>query len=172
MVSDIETTKDVIEVTVWIITALASLAGALSLAYVAYTYHLNKKQLNFSVITSCTERFQRIMGQLKAANEAERKFTVKQYIDLCNEELFYFKHKYLPDEIIDEWIDGMIYYLPHYMGEKNVNESSDYLKEIIEFNLLEDYPKIKKAFKVDRPYNLSEEEDRKDLVNSVKRKLK
>lgn len=165
METGIDNLKDLIEVVVWIISA-----G--SLAFAAYTYHLSKKQFNFAVITSCTDRFQKIMGQLKSEDEGERLRATKQYVDLCNEELFYFKNRYLPDEVIDEWIEGMIYYLPHLEDGKNVNQGSDHLVEIIEKNLLEDYPRIRNAFIVDRKYNLSDESDRRDLVRSVKRRLK
>ena len=61
------------------------------------------------------------MPKLKSQDKNERQEAIKQYIDLCNEELFYFKHGYLPEEIVNEWLDGMIYYLPHFDGEKNVN---------------------------------------------------
>ena len=164
METGINNLKDLIEVVVWIV-------GAGSLAFAAYTYYLSKKQFNFTVITSCTDRFQKIMGQLKSGNEDERLRAIKQYVDLCHEELFYFKNKYLPDEVIDEWIEGMIYYLPHFKAGENVNRSSDYLAEVIDENLLEDYPRIRNAFIVSREYNLADETDRKDLVRSVKRRL-
>jgi hypothetical protein len=35
-------------------------------------------------------------------------------VDLCNEELFYFVEGYLPQEVIREWLTGMVLYLPHY----------------------------------------------------------
>ena len=161
----IENLKDLIEVIAWIV-------GAASLAFSAYTYRLNKSQFNFAVITSCTERFQRIMTALKSSDGDERLRAIKQYIDLCNEELFYFKNKYLPQEVIDEWIDGMIFYLPHFKDGENVNPSSDYIPEIIESNLLEDYPRIRRAFIVKKEYDLTSESERAELVRAVKKNLK
>jgi hypothetical protein len=165
METGINNLKDLIEVIVWIV-------GAGSLAFAAYTYYLSKKQLNFAVIISCTERFQRIMAQLKSADEEERKRAVKQYVDLCHEELFYFRHKYLPDEIVDEWLDGMIYYLPHFVGDDNKNRNPDYLREIEDLNLSEEYPKLKEVFSVEKPYDVTDKNQRKELVRVVKRKLK
>jgi hypothetical protein len=157
--------KDLIEVVAWLV-------GAGSLAFTAYTYYLNKKQFNFAVIISCTERFQKIMAQLKSANEEERKRAVKQYVDLCHEELFYFRHDYLPDEIIDEWIDGMIYYLPYFVNGENKNQGSDYLKEIEESELLEEYPKLREAFSVEDIYDLTDKNQREKLVRAIKGNLK
>ena len=165
MKTGIENLKDLIEVIAWIV-------GATSLAFAAYTYRLNKNQFNFAVITSCTERFQRIMVQLKSSNGDERLRAIKQYIDLCNEEMFYFKSKYLPEEVINEWIDGMVFYLPHFIEGHNVNPSSDYIPEIIEPKLLEDYPRIRQAYNVNKVYNLTSESERAELVQTVKRNLR
>jgi hypothetical protein len=165
METGIENLKDLIEVIAWIV-------GAASLAFAAYTYRLNKNQLDFAVITSCTERFQRITTALKSSNGDEKLREIKQYIDLCNEELFYFKNGYLPQEVIDEWIDGMVFYLPHFKDGENINPSSDYISEIIQLNLLEDYPRIRRAFIVKKKYDLTSESERAELVRVVKRNLK
>jgi hypothetical protein len=158
--------------TVNLVIGISALIIAIVSAF--YSYHLSKKQLNFAVIISCTERFQKIMAQLKLnVKDEERIQIIKLYIDLCNEELFYFKNKYLPDEIIDEWIDGMIYYLPHYNSDgRNLNENESCLLEIIENNLLHDYPRIKESFKVHKEFNLSKYEDKKELIKIVKANLK
>jgi len=160
----IKTFKDLIEVIVWIV-------GAASLAVAAYSYLLNRNQFNFSVITSCTERFQRIMFQMKLSDGTEKEMALKQYIDLCNEELFYFKNKYLPDEVIYEWIEGMIYYLPHYLNSKNVN-LEETAKEIDKANLLDGYSRIKNAFTVDREYNLEHIQERERLISLIRRNIK
>jgi hypothetical protein len=165
METGINNLKDLIEVIVWIV-------GASSLAFAAYTYYLSKKQLNFAVIISCTERFQIIMAQLKSTNDEERKRAVKQYVDLCHEELFYFRHNYLPDEIIDEWLDGMLYYLPHFVKGNNENRNPDYLKEINDLNLSEEYPKLEEVLRVNQPYDVTKPEQRKELVRIVKSNLR
>jgi hypothetical protein len=63
--------------------------GAGSLAIAAYSYYLGKKQLNFAVIINCTERFQKIISQLDSNDPTEKEKAIGLYIDLCNEELFY-----------------------------------------------------------------------------------
>ncbi len=110
------------------------------------------------------------MTKLKSTKEEDRQEAIKQYIDVCNEELFYFKHGYLPKEVVNEWLDGMIYYLPHFKDGENVNKDEDCLNEIAE--MLHEYPRIKEAFKVSREFNLSEYEERKELIKIIKTNLK
>lgn len=96
----------------WLALA-ALLFSFLSILYSLRSVQLSRKQLNFAAIISCTEPFQTIISELKSSNTSVEMGAVKRYVDLCNEELFYFKHNYLPNEIVDEWLEGMIYYLPH-----------------------------------------------------------
>lgn len=161
----INNAKDFAEVLTWIF-------GVAALIFTAYNYYLTRKQLNFTVIINCAERFQKIFPQLKSQNQDEKLKAVKLYVDLCNEELFYFKYKYLPDEIVDEWIDGMIFYLPHLLNDSNVNTDESYLREITDNNLLRDYPRTQKAFEVTREFDLSKYKDRKELVKIVKANLR
>ncbi len=154
----IESVKDIIEVLAWIV-------GAGSLAFATYTYRLNRSQFNFAVMTSCVDRFQRIIAQLKYGNDQEREQALRQYIDLCNEELFYFQNRYLPDEVIDEWLEGMIGYLPCFDG-KGENLNPGCLPGIIEQDLLADYPRIRKAFTVGKPYKVT-----KELISLIKENL-
>ena len=169
METGINNIKDLVEILVWLI-------GAISLIYAAYSYKTSQKQLNFAVIISCTERFQKIMPQLKSKYTIERERAINAYVDLCNEELFYFKHNYLPREIIEEWLDGMIYYLPHFKNGINVNNSEHYLKEI-DVKMLEEYPQIKNSFEFGDNFDPNEfsfenTESRKAMIEMVKTNLK
>lgn len=161
--------KDFLDIFVWLV-------GAGSLIYAANSYKTSQKQLNFAVIISCTERFQKIMPQLKSTYTDERERAIKAYVDLCNEELFYFKHDYLPKEIIGEWLDGMIYYLPYFKNGINVNNSEHCLAEIDD-EMLEEYPQIKEAFEISGDFNkdefnLKDMQQRKKLVENIKSNLK
>ena len=169
METGIDSLKDLLEILVWLI-------GASSLIYAAYSYKTSQKQLNFAVIVSCTERFQKIMPQLRSADVVERQRAIKAYIDLCNEELFYFKHKYLPKEIVEEWLDGMIYYLPPIKNEKIVSSANHYLKEIDD-EMLEEYPQLRKAFEIESDFecenfDYKDSQQRKNLVENIKINLK
>jgi hypothetical protein len=163
MKSGIESVKDVIEISVWIV-------GAGALAFAAITYRLNRSQFNFAVMTSCVDRYQTIITQLKYGKDQEKVIALGQYIDLCNEELFYFEKKYLPGAVIDEWLEGMVNYLP-YFNEKGDNLIPGCLPEIIGQNLLSDYPRIKRTFTVPRDYDLSEEVEGKELIAQIKKNL-
>lgn len=157
--------KDIVELISWGIAA-----GSLLIATRAYV--VGKSQFNFDVIINCTDRFQNIMAELRAAQGEDRIIALKKYIDLCNEELFYFKNKYLPEEVIDEWLEGMVFYLPIYNKSENVFISSKYAPDIVEQNLLNDYPRIKTAFSVYRRYDLSKEEDKSLIIGEIKYNLR
>lgn len=171
METGVNNLKDFLEILVWLV-------GAGSLIYAAHSYKTSQKQLNFAVIVSCTERFQKIMPQLKSENAGERQCAIKAYIDLCNEELFYFKHKYLPEEIVEEWIDGMVYYLPQFEGkfdaeelEQETKNNQELPEQIAEQKLLAEYPRIKEAFTVGRYYDVSKKSERMELINRIKLNL-
>ncbi len=160
----IESIKEIIE-------TVALVLGAAAIIWGIRTYRVTHNQFNFAVITSCIARFQAIFPLLRSPNASERRKAIKQYIDLCNEELFYFKNNYVPDEVVDEWIEGMIYYLP-WFDESERNLNGEALPEIISENLLAGYPRIQQAFKVDKRYNLSSLGERMALVRLVKQNIK
>lgn len=161
----IESFKDFVELLSWVV-------GAISLAVAAFTYALGKSQFNFAVITNCVERYQSIMAKIRSGNGEERIEALKRYVDLCNEELFYFKNRYVPEEVVDEWIEGMICYLPQYFKIEERYIKTEYAPEIVDLDLLKDYPRIRKSFTVYRKYDLSREIDRYALIKDIKHNLK
>jgi hypothetical protein len=102
---------------------VAAFLAAGSIVYAVRSYRTARGHLGFEVIQSCMIRFQSIIGDLESskttggtvhdlrATHVGRAIS-KRYIDLCSEELFYFQMGYVPEEIMDEWIDGMLSYLP------------------------------------------------------------
>jgi hypothetical protein len=89
-----------------IISQLATIAGVLGLLGAFLSWRQSRDTFHQAVIVSCTTRFQKLSPKLQA-NELSAK-TVTQYLELCNEELFYFEKKYLLQAIIDEWVEGMV----------------------------------------------------------------
>ena len=75
---------------------VAQIVAAGVLVYAASAYLLQRQQLNFDVITNCTTRFQEMLPGLYSDNATVREKAKSQYVDLCNEELFYFINGYLP----------------------------------------------------------------------------
>ena len=164
----INTFKDFVEVLAW-----GFGIGAIVAAFV--TYRLGRNQFNFQVMTSCVERFQQIMSQIKSGDKEAREVAIARYVDLCNEELFYFKNGFLPEEVMNEWLEGMLFYLPHYFRDepgKNLNEDAT-AKFIDSNNLLEDYPRILKTFtfRVTMSNDLSKENDRHQMIIGLKNNL-
>jgi hypothetical protein len=160
--------KDLVEVIAWG-TGIAAIIAAFR------TYRLGHHQLSFEVMTSCMERFQQIMAGMKSSDKEEKERAIRRYVDLCNEELLYIKKDFLPEEVVNEWLEGMLFYLPHYFeedGGKNCNE--DEVAKIIDSqNLLEDYPRIHKTFtfKVKMSNNLDKEADRHQMIIGLKNNL-
>lgn len=88
---------------------IATVLGAVGLLFALLTWRGSRNSFHHAVITSCTTRFQKLspkLGQLPLKTK-----TVQQYLELCNEELFYFESDFLPQPIIDEWLDGMLSFI-------------------------------------------------------------
>ena len=146
------------------------IAGVVALFYAAHGYRTSKKQLSFAVIVSCTDRFQQIMPLLNSPDPLEKSRATRQYVDLCHEELFYFMHGYLPEEIIDEWLDGMVYYFPHFNGHGQTNTEQEFLLTL-ENDILHGYPRIRHCFSLEEEFKLSDPSARRKLVRKIKSRL-
>jgi hypothetical protein len=139
------------------------------LIYAARAYVLQRQQLNFDVVTNCNQRFQAILPGLFSDDGEERKQAKIRYVDLCNEELFYFSEGYVPSDVIEEWIDGMVLYLPHHvygdwclLPEDLINQ-----RHRIRPESLDRYSRIWEAFGVSRCYDLDDEDNRTALVKEI-----
>lgn len=153
------------------VEAFAYIVGSLSIFLGVIAYFLTRQQFQHDVMVSCIERFQDILPVL-ASNEPEKKLMgLRQYIDLCNEELFYFKNGYVPGEVAREWLDGMITYLPLFDKQGNMLAGGKY-KEITVCDLLDDYPRIRKAFCIAESPNLCITEQRMKVIRTVQNNLK
>ena len=151
----------------------AQILGGISISVAALTYLVHRNQLNFDVITTCTERFQRIMTRMESHNKGERDKAKKEYVDLCNEQLFYFRRKYLPDEVVEEWLDGMIDYIPQLNTSCDIHPESPARK--IEPHLLKEYPRVRKAFTVVEPYELDrndEADERQVFIKHIRKQTR
>lgn len=163
----IETFTDLLEAVADVAQVIA--AGAIFIAALSYT--LNRKQLNFDVITSCTARWQEIMPDLeRAQKEGERRVEVdERYVDLCNEELFYFIEGYLPKEVIREWLTGMVLYLPHYHSEVQDENLKEAFNKMVPSVRFKGYPRVEVIFDLDRAYNPIEE--REEVVREIEKRI-
>ncbi|HZB10109.1 MAG TPA: hypothetical protein VE525_13465 [Rubrobacter sp.] len=94
----------------------------------------------------------------------------KRYVDLCNEQLFYFRSGYLPREVIEEWLESMIDYLPLF-DDATGEVHPDHLG-IVESELLKDYPTIRRVFAVDASYDLTSRDQRMAFVQQVGQRVK
>lgn len=150
---------------------VAEVIGSIALLVAALTFLVSKNQLNFGVITSCNDRFQRLVQLMESKDPEERRQGERQYVDLCNEQLFYFRNNYLPREVVNEWLDGMIEYLPQLDQERNPREDPNRTR-MIDPVWLKDYPRIEQAFSVDQFYDLENLKQRRDLIRRIRKNLK
>jgi hypothetical protein len=144
---------------------ISQIAGGLGILVAAAAYVVHRRQLNFNMVMECNQRFQEILVDLEAEDGAPRNQAKKRYVDLCNEQLFYFSKGYLPREVIEEWLDGMIDYLP--LFDSATGEVRPDHPGIVELNLLEGYPRIRTIFTVDASYGLASRDQRMALVRRI-----
>lgn len=169
-----------------IIGQLLQAIGILAILAATYTYVVYRRQLSFDVITKCADRFRVVMEGIEAPDPFERRKAQRQYVDLCNEQLFYCGAGYLPEAVVDEWLDGMIDYLPQLRGYKGsvdegdspmvrdvcAHDESSQKKKAVDPDLLIEYPRIALAFCVgEKPFNLDEPRQRRNLIDKVKSDL-
>lgn len=135
--------KDLLEV----ISFIATVIGGIAILFAVRDYSTNRKQLNLSALESCINRFRASFLHLgQQSSEA----LVIEYIDLVNEELFYFQNEFLPRVVAKEWVDGMIDFLPIYDAEDNVLNRGYCLSMIDQHKLLDQYRfrRVRRAFTV------------------------
>lgn len=162
-----------------IVSQITQIIGALAVLAAAYTYVVHRKQLNFDVMTKCTERFRSIVSDLSSQDQDKRQRAQREYVDLCNEQLFYFGANYLPDAVVNEWLDGMIDYLPQTKSRPESNVPPEVhcenfsCKKPIPPEILEGYSRTSNAFYAGegRPYNLNCSEQRAQYIERIKGQL-
>ena len=146
---------------------------SLGLLVAISVYIVYRKQLNLSAITKCIDEFRKLDDLNKTMSGGK---TINRYIDLVNEELFYFQHKYIPKEVAKEWIDGMIDYVPitnKKMQILNQENCIDYFA-MNRNELLKNFPRIQNAFEVNSNYDytLIYSKDEKQRIQRVKQREK
>ena len=152
-----------------ILTYIAQIAGGLIILVAAAAYLVHRRQLNFNMIMNCNQRFQEIFVDLEDDNP-QGQHAKRRYVDLCNEQLFYFKNGYLPREVFEEWLESMIDYLPLFDSVTG-RMRPDY-PGVVDPGLLEGYPTIKRIFVLDGPYDLTLRDQRIAFVRRLGKKVK
>lgn len=163
-------TADIIAIASAIISGFAFLGSILALWISSKQEKAMQKQFSFEIITSCTTRFQEIVDMIDSSDQEEKKRGYRKYIDLCNEEIFYFQQKYILEEVMKEWLDGMLNYIPVYYKDEKTNLNKNLLSTNIleESDLLDRYPRIRNVFKVNKIYKRDNDEDiRKEIINNL-----
>lgn len=128
----------------------------------------SQNQFKFTVMLSCIDRFQQLSPLLRGDNEDLSR--LKKYVDLTNEEFFYFQREYIPKEVIVEWMDSIVDFFPIYVNgsERPINYDQLLFKQIHDEKLLGGYPRLKKAFTLNREMSTS---DKVNLIKTIAENL-
>lgn len=124
--------KDFLEV----LSFIATIIGGIAILLAARDYSISRKQLHLSALQGCISRFRDDFLDLSPDSSPEK---VIDYLDLINEELFYFEHQYLPLEVAEEWIDGMIQMIPLFGPDGQPLAGDQYLPQIQANSMLDWY---------------------------------
>ncbi len=125
--------------------------AAIAIIFAAGQIWINRKQLFLSTIAKCIADYRSVLGLEK---ESVDKTAILKYLDLCNEELFYFKHRYLPLKIAYEWVDGMLNYIPITDKQTNILNPKNCLQYLMDNpHILNQYPRILVSFEVSGKYD-------------------
>lgn len=135
--------KDFAELFSYVITSFSLIA-------IWITYAISKKQIHFSAMEKCIYDFRTLLKEFKESKPENLNSHIEQYIDLINEEFFYFENNYLPKEVAIEWIDGMIDFLPFYNFKNEFIKSKKWetLEEKNTIELIKNYPRVSRAIKI------------------------
>lgn len=165
------------------INTILSAITAFAIVFAAIQIIINRKQLYLSTISKCIDDY-RNLGELQQDTSDAK--VINRYIDLTNEELFYFQHNYMPKVVSKEWIEGMIDFMPLTDKEGNIVNENYAIKYISENRnkILQNYPRVRSAFEINGKYNIdavysSDENkraervrERKKLVNEILKNVK
>ena len=135
-----------------IIVDIANVVVAVGVLFAITQININRKQLHLATLNRCIDEFRK-MPNVKSQHASEK--DVLSYVDFVNEELFYIQHKYLPEIVAFEWLDGMIDYFPITNKRNEILNVGNCVSqlEIKRDFFLKDYPRLKKTFSVKNDYD-------------------
>lgn len=123
----------------------ATIAGAVGIVLAVISLYITRNTFHQNVIASCANRFQKLAPKLANPKPS----TVQKYLELCNEELFYFEAGYLPQPVVDEWVEGMLGCIGFWRGGQMLTlfESLTPSRLAIDWKTqLGSYPRLQYAF--------------------------
>lgn len=146
------------------------------IAYAIRQININRKQLYLSTITKCIQDYKSLRIYSSLITDIQ---VIRDYLELTNEELFYFQNKYLRDEVATEWIGGMIDFLPITNPQREIINKKYCIKLLSEKrdSFLIGYPRIKHAFEIKNVYDIDliysdDYKFRKERIKERKRIIK
>jgi hypothetical protein len=156
-----------------IIVDLANIIVAMGVLIAITQISINRKQLHFATIERCITEFRRFESNKVPIENSD----LIRYIDLINEELFYFQHDYLPKTIAYEWIDGMLDFVPIIDNNGNILNPKSCISELAvkRNHFFRNYPRLKDSFIVRQRIKFedafNEDESKQDIRISTRKAI-
>jgi hypothetical protein len=100
---------------------IASIISALAIIFVIIEYNANRNVRNIQLMHRCIDQFR----EWNKDDKGEVNFN---YLELLNEELFYFQKRLIQKKVAIEWIEGMLDYITVY--SKNDEALNSYGKQV------------------------------------------
>lgn len=126
-----------------VVADIFSIIGIIGLILFFLDFRRNSKKTQFEIISSCVQRFHNIAIKL---GDKSDDYDIIAYLELVNEELFYFENKMLPYLVAEEWISGMIDYLPIFNSKGEILNDGNFVSNIEKF--IYNYPRIVNTFTI------------------------
>lgn len=130
-----------------VLTQLATIVAALFgiVAFRAYTTSV--KQFSFGVMKHCIDSYVGMLDKIKPEMDGA---AVSNYLELVNQELFYFQQNYLPLEVTIEWLDGIISIVPIFDSKLQVINSlnSIQLLQAYDNDYMRNFSRVKRCFQL------------------------
>jgi hypothetical protein len=89
-------------------SAIVTILGVVVIVLSIRGYGLSQNQFRQGVMTHCLNRYYTVMFDKKGEKYSDPDVWLQQLFELINEEMFYFQVKYLPMDVIIEWMDGIL----------------------------------------------------------------
>jgi hypothetical protein len=130
-------------------SAVATIVGVIVIVYTVRGYSLSQNQFKFGVMTHCLDRYYAVMFEQSGLKNTDSDMWFQQYCELINEQMFYFQVKYLPLDVIIEWLDGILDFVIIRKAGSNEVINSEVVKDSDRIVVKQEFfPRLKAAFTI------------------------
>ncbi len=121
-------------------------------------------------MTHCLDKYYAIMFDKSGLVNTNSDIWLQQYYELVNEQMFYFQVKYLPMDVIIEWMDGIldnVIIRKFRNGPEAINKRAE-LESIKNSAKQDIFPRLKSAFTIKSGIDYTPAFDKEKTQNMLK----